>query len=341
MVRVVVFALEFACGACNALDDYTLYLTPFHLNAARGKYVGVGVDLAITGQNLEIARVYPNSPAAESGLQPGDRVLQIDAQSVEKLPPDVVAERLLGDADTQIELEIVRGQMKPYAVTMVRRAVATPSVEYRMIGDMMSASEEIGYVRIHSFQDTTAQEVKEAIARLQTAGMRALILDLRGNPGGLFKASVQVSELFLGEGAVIVFTEGQLKEFSHPYKVEGGNPFQLPMAVLVDGDTASSAEILAAALKEHERAKLYGQPTFGKGTIQQIIPLDRSAGGIRITVAKFTSPLKSTVGGVGVVPHEVVPDNQNALFPALNELRGLLGKMPMPSMVMGSDPISR
>jgi carboxyl-terminal processing protease len=127
----------------------------------------------------------------------------------------------------------------------------------------------------------------------------------------LFKAAVQVSELFLNEGTVIVFTQGQLKQFSKPYKVEGGNPFQGPVMVLVDGDTASSAEILAGALKDHNRAKLFGQPTFGKGSIQEIIPLERTAGGIRITVAKFMSPLKQAVSGTGIMPHVVVVETDN------------------------------
>jgi carboxyl-terminal processing protease len=334
----VVFAMEFACGACNALDEYSLYLTPFHLNALRGKYVGIGVDLAIIDHNLVISRVYPNSPAwdalQKNQLAVGDRVKRIDAQPVEDLPPDAVAERLLGESDTEIELELqTPGETKARTpFKLMRRPVTTTSVEHRLVGDsIMSAMPDVGYIRIYNFQDTTPQEIKEAIAQLQTAGIKGLILDLRGNPGGLFKAAVQVSELFLGEGAVIVFTQGQLKQFSKPYKVEGGNPFQGPMMVLVDGDTASSAEILAGALKDHGRAKLFGQPTFGKGSIQEIIPLERTAGGIRITVAKFLSPLKHGVSGTGIMPDVIVVDGDNdeTYLKALDELRPLLGKMPM------------
>jgi carboxyl-terminal processing protease len=332
---IVVFALEVACGACNALDEYSLYLTPFHLNALKGKYVGVGVDLAIIDHNVVIARVYPNSPAWDAmqrrELAVGDRVVSIDAQPVDDLPPDAVAERLLGDPESEIRLELqARGESDARPVKLVRRAVAMASVEHRMVGGMMSGMPEVGYIRIYSFQENTPQEIKEAIAQLQTGGMKALILDLRGNPGGLFKAAVQVSELFLGDGAVVVFTQGQLKQFNKPYKVEGGNPFQGPMIVLVDGDTASSAEILAGALKDHGRAKLFGQPTFGKGSIQEVIPLERTAGGIRITVAKFTSPLKHTVSGAGILPDVIVVDgdNDDTLLKALDELSLLLGKMP-------------
>jgi carboxyl-terminal processing protease len=335
---IVVFAMEVACGACNALDEYSLYLTPFHLNALRGKYVGVGVDLAIIDRNVVIARVYPNSPAWDAmqakQLAVGDYVKKIDTQSVDDLPPDAVAERLLGEADSEIELELQSpGDMKTRApFRLVRRPVSASMVEYRMVGDSMMPGmkdKDIGYIRIYSFQDSTPQEMKDALARLQTDGMKALILDLRGNPGGLFKSAVQVSELFLGEGAVVVFTQGQLKQFNKPYKVEGGNPFQGPMMVLVDGDTASSAEILAGALKDHGRAKLLGQPTFGKGSIQEIIPLERTAGGIRITVAKFLSPLKHPVAGAGIVPDVIVVDGdgEDIEFRAREELRLLLGMM--------------
>lgn len=336
---IVVFLLEFACGACNALDEYSLYLTPFYINAMRGKYVGVGIDLAITGQNLEVSRVYPSSPAEEQGLLPGDRIRKINAEAIENLTPDAVAERLLGEPDTLVELEVVRGEVELLKVKLVRRAAVGPSVEHHMIGEMGSP-EYIGYIRINHFEESTAQDVKEALAQLQTAGMKALILDLRGNPGGLFKASVQVSELFLGDGGVIVLTRGQLKDFNRPYKAEAGNPFTAPMVVLVDGDTASAAEVLAGALKDNERAKLIGQTSFGKCTIQQIIPLERSFGGIRITVGKFTSPLKNNIGGVGITPNIVVIDTANytALNAAINEVRILLGKpaaMPMsPDMMM-------
>jgi carboxyl-terminal processing protease len=336
---VVVFAMEFACGACNALDEYSQFLTPFHINALRGRYVGVGVDLSITDRKLVVSRIYPKSPAMDARqageLEVGDRVREIDSVPVEGLPPDAVAERLLGEPDTIIELKVLRGDVET-KLRLLRRAVATPSVEKSFAGTMGSGLEDIGYIRIHNFQDSTTQEVKDALIDLQSKGMKALVLDLRGNPGGLFKAAVQVSELFLGEGGVIVFTQGQLKEFNRPYKVESSNPFQAPMVVLVDGDTASAAEILAGALKENERAKLYGQPTFGKGSIQQVFPLDRSTGGLRVTVARFTSPLKHPVSAIGVVPNVLVVDSDAdptaTLDRAVRELLLLLGRTPMPSM---------
>ena len=153
--------------------------------------------------------------------------------------------------------------------------------------------------------------MKDALAHLQTAGVRGLILDLRGNPGGLFDAAVQVSELFIGSG-VVVYSQSQLKKYNRPFpdprpRPDIANPLLLPVAVLVDGETASSAEVLAGALKEQYRsARLFGQTTYGKGSIQSVIPLRKSPGGIRITVAHLFSPSRQPYTGRGIVPDVLV-----------------------------------
>ncbi len=329
-------ALEFACGACNSLDEHTLFLTPGHYSdlqaSLRGRFVGIGVDLAVVEGRLEIGRVYPRGPAAEAGLLRRDRIVRIDRQAIESLPPDVAADRLRGEAGSQVELEVVSaGQMMPHSAKLVRRAVVAPSVEHDVIndGDEMGL---IGIVRISSFQDSTPQEVKEALAQLQTLGIRVLILDVRGNPGGVFRSAVQVAELFLGEG-VIVITQSQLREFNRPFRADAMNPFALPMVVLVDAETASSAEVVAGALKDHGRAVVVGQTTYGKGTIQCVLPLDRGPleqmpAGIRLTVARFFSPLKVPYSGRGVVPDVLVDqEGETSLSAAKQEARRIAMNM--------------
>ena len=194
-------------------------------------------------------------------------------------------------------------------------------------------------MRITCFQETTLQEVKEALASLQTVGMKVLILDLRGNPGGLFKSAVQVAELFLPEGIIVVsHTHMQFKDkkMSGPIKVESMNPLLVPMVVVIDGDTASSAEVLAGALKENGRAKLIGQTTFGKGSIQCIIPLekppfDKMPGGIRITVAKLLSPSWQPYSGKGIKPnHDFDPEGNAVLAEAQRLLLEMLAKAMQP-----------
>jgi carboxyl-terminal processing protease len=329
-------SLEFASGACNALDEYTLFLTPSHQIdvkvAQRSKLVGVGIELAVIDQKVEIARIYPRSPAEEAGLMVHDRVLAIDGDKVDNQPPESIAERLRGESGTLLRLTVLQaGQMETRNVPMQRRYVMVPSVEFELIDKPME--ELLGYIRILNFQDNTLQEVKEAIARLQTAGMKGLILDLRGNPGGLFKSAVQISKLFLADG-IVVHGQSPVGEFNGPLpkpdldSTSRANPLLLPMVVLIDAETASSAEVLAGALKEHNRARLVGSTTYGKGSIQCVIPLKKSTGGIRITVAHFSSPTHQPYNGRGIVPHDFVMTEGNVpITTASAYLQGLLRMM--------------
>lgn len=334
---VAVTALEFAAGACNSLDEYTLFLTPGHYHdlqaSLRGRFVGVGIDAGVVEQGLEITRVYPRSPAAEAGLARRDRIVRIDRQAVDNLSPELAADKLRGEAGSALDLEVLTpGQMMTHDVRLVRRPVVMPSVEQEVLMDEPEAG-PVGYLRISSFQENTVQEVKEALAQLQTLGVRALLLDLRGNAGGVFRAAVQVAELFLGEG-VIVHAQSQLKEYNRPFRADFLNPFALPVVVLVDGDTASSAEMVAGALKENGRAVLVGQTTYGKGTIQCILPLDKAPldhmpAGIRVTVARFYSPLKHPYSGRGVVPDLLVEQEGEPAFAAARQEARRLAAMMM------------
>lgn len=335
-------ALEFACGACNALDEYTLFLTPGHFSdvqaTLRGRFVGIGIDLAVVDQKVEVARVYPRSPASEAGLLPHDRILRIDGQPAAGLPPEVAADRLRGDVGTLVELEILSpSAMAARPIKMVRRPIVVPSVEHALLQDAESGL-YFGHLRINHFQESTVQEVKEALAILQTNGIKGLVLDLRGNAGGLFDSGVQVARLFL-TGGVITYTHSQIKDYNQPFKADGVGAFLLPTVVLVDGETASAAEMLAGALKDNGRAKVIGQPTFGKGTIQQVFPLDKAPldktpGGIRLTVARFDSPTKTPYTGRGIVPHEPA-EGETALTRAVATLLAATRAMDM-GMGMGT-----
>jgi carboxyl-terminal processing protease len=337
-VLIPAIALELAAGACNALDEYTLFLTPHSLSDAQatsqGRGIGTGAELTVMGKEVIVSRVYPKSPAEEMGLMPQDRVLRINGQPAEGMTPEVLADKLRGEAGAAVELEVQSpGQMQmPHTVRLVRRVVVVPSVEYRMLTEMMDP-DPVGLLRIISFTDSTPQEVKEALAQLRTAGIRALVLDLRGNPGGLFDSGIDVAKLFLGSG-VIAYTQGTVTEYNRPFKADAGNPFELPMVAMVNSETASSAELLAGALKDLGRARLMGQPTYGKGTIQCIFPLKRSPAnlpsGIRLSVAYFLSPNRLPYHGKGIIPHDVLDtaiDNDSALNYAKAYLQGALKEM--------------
>ena len=334
----VALGLEFASGACNALDEYTLFLTPGYYTDVQtilqGKYVSIGVDLGVSpeDQRVEIVRVYPKSPAMEAGLQEHDRIVRIDHDM--NLSPEQATEKLRGEAGSVVEIEVqtpslmanaVPGQMMAHTVKVQRRPVFLPSVMEPRLLALQTETETVpvGLLQINHFTDSTVQDVKEALAQLQTAGVKALILDLRGNTGGAFKAGVQVAELFLNEG-VVVYSESPLDEYNRPFKVEAKNPVQIPVVVLVDRDTASAAEVVAGALKEHRQGNtlIVGQTTFGKGSIQGVIPLDKAPldktpGGIRITIAKLYSPGKhQPYTGRGVTPDILVDQEGDAVMTA-------------------------
>ena len=343
------FALEFAAGACNALDEYSSFLTPGNLllaqSALHGKMVGVGMEIGLVDEKLLITRVYHKGPAFEAGLSKNDRILRIAGQPVEKLPVETAAERLRGAPGSSVEVEVIEGNMTK-RFRLVRRAVLVPSVEYDTL--LLPESITIGYLRISYFADSTLQEVREVIAGL-TPSTKGIILDLRGNPGGLFKAAVSVAELFLTDG-IIVIGQSPFTEYNRSFKVETSGPMQaqLPLVVLIDGETASAAEVLAGALKECRPGNIptvvIGQTSYGKGSIQCVIPMEKTAflrsPGIRLTVAKLFSPSNQPYTGRGVVPHEVSTLEGDALLlEARKKLLDLITPKP-PEMLPPRPPMT-
>jgi carboxyl-terminal processing protease len=344
-ILLTVITLEFLSGACNALDEYTFFLTPGHYQEVQA--VSIGVDLKVVEKRLEISRVHPRSPAWEADLQPHDRILRIDGQPTDDMPVEVADGLLRGKSGSVVEVEVVSMSRPEPQVTLklTRRPVVVPSVEYALLPagfDVVDSGDgtrlPVGKLTISSFQETTLQEVKEALAALQSDGMKALVLDLRRNPGGLFKSAVQVAELFLPEGVIVVSQSHALpKRLSGYIRSESMNPLLIPMVVLVDGDTASAAEVLAGALKDNGRAKLIGQTTFGKGSIQCVIPLDkppfdRMPGGIRITVARLLSPNLQPFSINGIPPNYpsyadgdgVLHEAKQALLDMVNSMRPMM-----------------
>jgi len=183
----------------------------------------------------------------------------------------------------------------------------------------------VGYLRLASFQKNTHNELSEQIFDLKMRGMRVLVLDLRGNPGGLFPVAVQVAERFL-PGGLIVTTQGQAGPYNRAYESQSGmSAYDFPLVVLVDADTASAAELLAGALKENDRAFLIGQRTYGKGTVQTVLQLS-STGGMRITLARFFSPRGQPYNGLGVAPHIV--ETMRARDLALEHAQRILAMRP-------------
>ncbi|MCS6850682.1 MAG: S41 family peptidase [Gemmataceae bacterium] len=332
-LKPTVTVIEFACGACQGLDEYTAYLTPGQLQAEyesdNGDLVGIGVEVQVKDRKLIVTQIAPDSPAAVAGVRKQDQILRIDQRRVDAASSEVAIDQLRGEAGTVVELEVVSPGQAPRVVRLVRQAVHLPTVaEARLLEN------DVGYVRLLGFQKSTPHELDDALLHLRSQGMRVLILDLRGNPGGSFQAAVQVASRFLAD-AVIVSTQGQVRAYNRTYEVhQGMNALDFPMVVLVDRGTASAAEVVAGALKDNNRATLIGETTFGKGSIQCVLPLTSVPSGIRLTLAQFFSPSGQGYGGQGVSPHIVVAAtsmsgmDDEALTVALQEAARLMAMRP-------------
>lgn len=295
--------LEFVYGACDALDDYSTCLTPDRLTdlyaVIDGSFVGIGVELRSDDQGLLVVNTLVGSPAAEAGIRGGDHIVAIEGVPTVGLPTEDAANRLQGSEGTPVQVWIQSpGDAQPRRLMLRRRSVEVQSVTSAQI---LSTSEGIAYLQITGFQKSTSSELDRAVSALQRQGMRSLIIDLRGNPGGLLTSAVDISDRFLTDG-VIVSTRGRAEGQTQVYRAQRQNTWTFPLVVLVDGESASASEILAGALQDHHRATIVGTRSFGKGSVQSIFPLDTVDAGIRLTTAKFFSPRGRAYAHQGVSP---------------------------------------
>lgn len=294
--------LEFTYGACDALDDFTSYLTPDKLEdlyaMIDGNFVGLGVELKGTPEGLKLVGVIRGGPAWEAGLVAGDQIVKIAGQPVKGLGLDEAANRLQGTEGSSVELEVLKRDSSLAVLRLVRRHVDVESVTRATIVD---ESRGIGYVQLSGFQKSSTDEIDQAISGLAEQGMKTLVLDLRGNPGGLLNVAVDIADRFIETG-VIVSTRGRASGQSQVFQAGGRPRWRMPLYVLVDRESASASEILAGALQDHKRAVIVGDRTYGKGSVQSIFSLRSAPAGLKLTTAKFYSPLDRAYSERGVTP---------------------------------------
>jgi carboxyl-terminal processing protease len=294
--------LEFICGACDALDDFTSYLTPDKLEdlyaMIDGNFVGLGVELKLDPQGLRLVGVIRGGPAWEAGLKVGEQIVKVDGHPVKGLNLDEAANRLQGTEGTSIDLEVRSLDGTIRAHRLVRRHVDVESVSQAKLVDQPRG---IGYLRLTGFQKTSTEELDQAISALSRQGMHSLVLDLRGNPGGLLNVAVEIAERFIDSG-LIVSTRGRAQGQTQFYNASGRIRWRMPLLVLVDRDSASASEILAGALQDHHRAVVLGARSYGKGSVQSIFSLRSAPAGLKLTTAKFYSPLNRPYSEQGVQP---------------------------------------
>jgi carboxyl-terminal processing protease len=294
--------LEFLCGATNALDTYSAYLTPDQLGEVYaqidGNFVGLGIELKMDDGRLLIVRVITGSPAHQAGIRAGDHITTVDGQSIQGLNTDQAANLLLGEEGSTVVVSVVTPGQSPRELHIRRRRVDVPSIDS---AEMLDPAFGIAYLRVNCFQKSTARDLEATLWDLHRQGMRRLIIDLRGNPGGLLTTAVDAVDLFLDRG-LIVATRGRNIHEDFTYTARKGGTWGVPLVVLIDENSASAAEIFAGAIRDHRRGTLVGARTYGKGSVQGIFPLSIDGAGVRLTTARFYSPNGLPYNRVGVEP---------------------------------------
>lgn len=298
--------LEYVAGATASLDEYSGFLTGNQMNEVfsqiEGNFVGLGVELKTEDTGLLIVNVIPGGPASLGGLKVNDRIIEVDGRTLAQVSPDAMADLLRGVEGSQVRVtkRDAAGQMQH--LTLTRQRVEVPSVE-----DVKMVDPEygVGYFKLSSFQKTTSSDVDAALWKLHGQGMRSLIIDLRGNPGGLLKAAVDVADKFVGEG-MIVATRGRSAREDFDHRGQAAGTWRVPLVVLIDHDSASASEILAGAIRDHRRGTVVGETSYGKGSVQGIFPLASAEVGVRLTTAKWYTPSGNAISGHGVTPDVTV-----------------------------------
>lgn len=298
--------MQFVFGAVGLLDPYSSFLSSAELNEVEsqieGNFVGLGVALKPHEVPLKVLNVITGGPAREAGMQAGDSILEIDSTVCRDIGAERAADLLRGPENSTVRLLVRRSTGEQYERTITRRRVEVPSVEGV---DIIDPAAGVGYLKISSFQKTTAAELDQALWKLHRDGMQSLIIDLRGNPGGWLDASVAAADRFVSAGG-IVSTRGKNGIENQNYKANAGGTWQVPLVVLIDNESASASEIFAGAIRDNHRGQLVGVTTYGKGSVQGLFHTRALSSGIRLTVSKFYSPDGTAISQRGVQPTVVV-----------------------------------
>lgn len=313
---------EYLFGGCNALDDYSSFLTPERLgdlyDNIEGEFVGIGIEMkAEIGEGMLLINVLPDSPAEQAGVLAGDHIVSIDQTDCRHMTTDKAANLLRGTSGSQVILELESPDGEETRVARVtRKAVQVKSFP---VVKMLDQENGIGYIKMAGFQKTSAAELDAALHKLHGQGMRSLIWDVRGNPGGLLSAAVEVLDRFIEEGK-LVSTKGRVSDQNWSYTAHRPGTWKIPLVLLVDENSASASEIVAGALTDHRRATVIGRKTYGKWSVQSIFPI-RGSTGLRLTTAKFYSPQGNTYGKIGIKPSITVEKDelQTAMYGASQE----------------------
>ncbi|MCL2656588.1 MAG: S41 family peptidase [Betaproteobacteria bacterium] len=320
-------------GMLSGLDPHSTYLDADAFKdlqvGTQGEFGGLGIEVGMEDGFVKVISPIEDTPAFRAGVRPGDLIIKLDDTPVKGMSLNDAVKKMRGKPKTQIKLTIARkGEMKPIEVTLTREIIQVQSVKARML------EPGIGYIRIAQFQENTAATLAKELTRLEKQGMTSIILDLRNDPGGLLHAAVGVSGAFLPGKALVVSTDGRTEDSRHKFYaspedyLRGGKEDYLktipasvktmPIVVLVNGATASASEIVAGALQDHKRAVVVGTQTFGKGSVQTVLPLTSNTA-IKLTTARYFTPSGRSIQAKGISPDIVVEDTPSGSFTRIHE----------------------
>jgi len=301
-------------------DPYALFYSPEGYRSFQeltaGQFSGIGVWLKSKNRQLEIVSVLPSTPARTAGLKHGDIIKSIDGENVNRLSTDQAVQRIKGPEGTSVNLELDRSG-RSVSLAIKRKSIELPNLLARM-----TDADDLGYIRLYGFARGAGRQVRRQVDQLRSDGAEGVVLDLRDNGGGLFSEAVNVASVFIEDGAIVSY-----REKSEPdvvYNAEGDAFEDLPVVVLVNEGSASASEIVAGAMQDRNRALIVGTRTYGKGSVQEVVPL-RDASALKLTTAAYVTPDGTDIDGEGVAPDVVVnaaPDIQRDR--AIEILRGIV-----------------
>ncbi|WP_370052125.1 S41 family peptidase [Neptunomonas sp.] len=315
-------------GMISGLDPHSGYLEPDAFEELQehtsGEFGGVGVEISQEDGFIRVITPIDDTPAKKAGVKAGDLITRIDGESLQNISIDETISRMRGEAGTKIVLTIIReGEQKPLEITVVRDIIKVTSVKSRLLGD------GYGYVRITQFQSNSGADLKKALKKLQKEQpLTGLVLDLRNNPGGVLQAAVEVVDAFVDEG-MIVYTEGRVASADTKFTATKAMAVpDVPIVVLINSGSASASEIVAGALQDQKRAVIMGTTSFGKGSVQTVLPLSDNRA-LKLTTARYFTPSGRSIQAQGIVPDVVVEEAElKALgvsrFPKESDLTGHL-----------------
>ena len=323
-------------GMVGTLDDYSELLSPEAyqrlLTNAEGTFAGIGIEIGLRQDLFTVLRIIPQSPAAASVVQVGDRIKAVDGNTIQGLLLTEVIDKLRGPAGSRVNLVLSRAQRARHTngepvvidieLTLVRQTLDGAYLDIRL------TENNVVYVRATQCYDAMASDIQRAISTVSEAPLKGIILDLRSNPGGTLTCAVGTVDLFLTSGTVVTIQDKRTPEDQAPsraFTATSDTPFpELPLAILVNGSTASAAEIIAGALQDHGRATILGSQTFAKGTVQTLLPPLPNGSALKITTARYLTPLGRSFDQEGLVPDKLVENDDNgAIAAAVSALTAL------------------